>query len=1349
MRLVVSDILLPEQVKAARALLAWSQQDLARKSRVATSTVADFERGVRTPVANNAQAIRDSLEAEGLQFVAGGVVEKAMLPRSPSVSPGGLTRWVNATDLSQWAERRDAQSAMPELIRRLIFATVGPAADVHFPSDESVQYSGWDGQCKTDVGATYVPSGDSGWEIGTQRAKIGKKADDDFAKRSEEPLGYDPSQTTFVFATPQRFANKAGWVAQQKARGIWRDVVLIDADDLVHWLEMCPAVAQWLSVKIGRRPNGLRNLEEVWSEWTGATTIPITADVLLTGRDEDQIAVLKWLRERPQLFSLQADDPEEAMAFLHASISPLPECYRLWHWSRCVVAASGEVARQLVGLGTPLIIVLSDPEPGLAQRLVSDGHHVFAAYGPGTSVNSGGLRRLRRPWKFDLKVALVAAGMDEEAAHTCVHASGRSITVLRRLKPAAPYNQLEWAKNVPSELIAAMFAGAWVETSSQDRLVLSELADCSYEQVETVLAPLAGSVGGPLVRSGNLWKVVSLRDLWMQIRGQITSSQLERFEHTFHKVLSKVNPRFASRPKSIYYESEGEFEEQPSAAIRGGLTEATIAMAILPDDTILAPDMRTRADRVVRRLLDNAGAALWWSLSHDFTNLAEAAPSAFLDAVDAGLEGDDPPILSLFRSDEGMMYRTEYLANLLWALETLARSPDYLVKAALLLVRLHEIDPGGKWSNRPFPSLRRIFVSWSPQTYATPAERLKVIDTILRRHPTVGWALLLAISPRFHDVTEPSAKPNWRDFTPDEREEVTLPVLAATANAIGLRLLKHVGSDTKRWLQLLDVWSNFDTEWRKLAVEQLAVVARRLAEPDEIESMRDGLRSLLSQHRAFADAQWAMGEDALIPLDTILEILQPTGVQERVRWLFRPGAAPLGLNVDWLAQQAELRQSQDEAAAELLGELTPDELFAFAVTITMRRDLGVGIANSSVPDELKYALMKRGMLASEFAETELGLGILYGLKVRAGTDGDSWVRSLWKRAIAEEWGIDAELRIVQALPAAAPTWKEIENRGSVLSDAYWRSIEVFLIPGDSDTHEVVASLLKSDRAIDAVSWLSHHIRLKPDGRLLVEALRAAARVSRPIEGNAATMLSHNVCVILDYLESDANVHEQEIASLEFVYFNALRYSRRSVRTLHRALARDPDFFVYLIKLIYLPEEGSDIVEEEPEDLGKAQDMASHAYQVLDEWTHVPGANDGGEIDEQALEAWIKHARKLLCDAGRSVVGDRQIGEILSAAKRTQDEPWPPGPVRNMIELVRSKELERGFETGLYNRRGVTVRMPHDGGIQERSLAAQYRRDANELRFEWPRTSACLERIAETYEEEASREDIIVEQREWL
>lgn len=63
----------PEQVRAARSLLGWSQQVLATKAGVAVSTVADFERGQRCPVPNNALAIRHALETAGVLFTETGV----------------------------------------------------------------------------------------------------------------------------------------------------------------------------------------------------------------------------------------------------------------------------------------------------------------------------------------------------------------------------------------------------------------------------------------------------------------------------------------------------------------------------------------------------------------------------------------------------------------------------------------------------------------------------------------------------------------------------------------------------------------------------------------------------------------------------------------------------------------------------------------------------------------------------------------------------------------------------------------------------------------------------------------------------------------------------------------------------------------------------------------------------------------------------------------------------------------------------------------------------------------------------------------------------------------------------
>lgn len=59
----------PEQCRAARAWLNWSQDDLATKAQVSNSTLRDFEAGRRVPIANNLLAIRRALEEAGMQFL--------------------------------------------------------------------------------------------------------------------------------------------------------------------------------------------------------------------------------------------------------------------------------------------------------------------------------------------------------------------------------------------------------------------------------------------------------------------------------------------------------------------------------------------------------------------------------------------------------------------------------------------------------------------------------------------------------------------------------------------------------------------------------------------------------------------------------------------------------------------------------------------------------------------------------------------------------------------------------------------------------------------------------------------------------------------------------------------------------------------------------------------------------------------------------------------------------------------------------------------------------------------------------------------------------------------------------
>ena len=83
----------PKQVRAARALLGWSQGDLAKEAGLGITTIANCELERRQTSFKTMGAIREALERSGVQFTFGkrpGVRLRSVM--STSQGRGGKTR---------------------------------------------------------------------------------------------------------------------------------------------------------------------------------------------------------------------------------------------------------------------------------------------------------------------------------------------------------------------------------------------------------------------------------------------------------------------------------------------------------------------------------------------------------------------------------------------------------------------------------------------------------------------------------------------------------------------------------------------------------------------------------------------------------------------------------------------------------------------------------------------------------------------------------------------------------------------------------------------------------------------------------------------------------------------------------------------------------------------------------------------------------------------------------------------------------------------------------------------------------------------------------------------------------
>ena len=163
-----------------------------------------------------------------------------------------MTNSFEASEINNWSDTADAEHKLPELIRRLVLATLPePPSRIDMPSGSSVRLPGWDGLLEVGRGNAWAPSGDSGWEFSCDKA-VTSKANDDYEKRTADPLGLNKTTATFVFLTSRRWNGKRQWERERREEGKWRDVSAYDADDLVTWLAQSPEVTRWLAEVIYR-----------------------------------------------------------------------------------------------------------------------------------------------------------------------------------------------------------------------------------------------------------------------------------------------------------------------------------------------------------------------------------------------------------------------------------------------------------------------------------------------------------------------------------------------------------------------------------------------------------------------------------------------------------------------------------------------------------------------------------------------------------------------------------------------------------------------------------------------------------------------------------------------------------------------------------------------------------------------------------------------------------------------------------------------------------------------------------------------------------------------------------------
>jgi hypothetical protein len=1246
---------------------------------------------------------------------------------------------VNADDLVEWARRRDAQDGLPHLIRQLVQATTNTATRLEFRSGAGVHLSGWDGITVLDEDHPYAPRGPAGWEMGVQ-AGPRQKADRDYAARLEDSGDLAPAASAFVFVTLRRWRDRDRWVREKSTERRFREVRALDADDLHAWLDTAPGVHLLLSERLGKPVEDAEPLAEAWRRWSTATQYPVLPSLVLAGR-EDQVEQLRErLTSSPTVTTIQADSPDEALAFIASTLYDLADDRRDAILTRSVVARSAQATTILRHSASPLLLVAPGIAPGEAAAAVQAGHQVLVPVGPEQPRRADMivLGRLRRE---PAKAALVSMGVPESDADEYATLARRSLGALRRLLAAGPIDVPAWAlpQHVPG-LVAALLAGSWTDALDGDQDALSALADGPYEDFERLLHALAAQSDPPVRRTGNHWLLVSREDAWSLLSQYVTDADLRRFDVVASTVLGAPDPALELAPEERWLAQLHGRARPHSGELREGIAETLAQLAGQGDRLRLVSSLRGQeiANGIVHRLLTRANEEtnghLWMSTADVLPLLAEAAPEAFLRAVDAGTSGDHPLLATLYQDAEqrGFPFGSSAHTGLLWALETLAWSSAYLGRAALFLARLARLDPGGKLANRPSASLREIFLPWHPQTAAPVEDRLGVLDALRRAEPAIAWNLMIALLPQTSDIGHNNSSPRWRDWKPPESRTVNVAEWTEFTDQLMTRLIDDAHGDAERWGELIreadtvprSTWSRLADALERLDPEGFSDVER--------EAMRRGIRHVVALHRtASQEAQWALPEGELRRLDDVYGRLVPEDVIVAHRWLFdHDPQLPRGEDRDWKRHRERIDERRSDAVREILAAAGIDSLTELASTV--QDPIGLGWATGMAEGSEQFASFLDLLVSEQPGVAQFATGYAAALINRLE---EPWMREVYA-AGSTTWSPAQRGAFLATAKPGEDIWA-IAEADDATAHEYWTRVNEYRVD-EHDFLRAAGSLLQHGRPVAAAELLAHRpaaVAAPEAADLALDALEQAALV--PVaDSNDRAMRPYYVSKILGRLDEIDGVDPNRIARIEWLYLPLLDRSDRRPRLLQATLASDPAFFVEVLSWIYRAK------DEEPSESPREEDAhrARLAWELLHGWHIPPGADDDGAItDPAALTEWISHVRALAAERERLEVADSQIGQVLAYAAPDADGAWPPRAVRDIIEALASEALERGIQTATFNRRGVTTRSLTAGGTQERELARQYRNHAEGV-MQWPRTAATLLAIAESFEEMADRED---------
>ncbi len=1249
---------------------------------------------------------------------------------------------VTRDNLERWAGTTFSKAALPYLISRLVRATTPASTKANLPSGSATYIGGWDGIVNCESETAYVPKGTSLWEFGTDvNPKV--KADKEYDKRKNKPLGFIPKDSIFVFVTPRLWTKKVDWLAEKKAENHWRDVIVYDSVDLEQWLDISLPVSKWFAEEPGVNGipfDGVLTSDEFWNEWSTGP-IKLEPEVVTSGREFEQQLLFDILQGQACIKAVKASTKDEATAFIIATAKLFSSNESEIFFAKSLISDNSNCFRTIrYNTNYPLNLIPRFNDASQFYSATGEKHHVLVPLGADDDFNQDtiNLPTIDRDSQIN---SLIKSGLSKEDAEKFSRESGRNITILKKLLKF-PYFKAKWMeKENIREIIPALILGRWNETFVGDIELIENLSEQKYSDYLVILNKWKNFEESPIIQIGETWRLTSPLDLWTALSSQLSSKDFQNIQECYALAFKNGNPILEPADKNsfaAYFNKKNKYSNWS----REGLTQSLILVGRL--NGVKIPNLdnpQNWVDNIILDLLNNARGEMWISVDHELPLISEASPESFLKAVKNSLAKEQPEIMDMFKEEDGFLHKTSHHTGLLWALENLAWLPEYLREASLILLKLSRLDPGGSLSNRPMNSISEIFKPWHYQTLASYDERMEILKYITEKEKESGWSLLIRMLPDHHGIAHPTHKMRWRMFDKNTNLPYTYQEIWNTHSAVIEMLINLFNNDEEKFSQLIKETTNLSPKDRKRVLDWANEVYPNIKQ--EKFTTWEAIRGILNHHRSHPDTDWALPESELVQLENLYNKLQPTDIIHKYIWLFNEHWPEFPEGFKYEPNESEKRYDQQQKRI--------DEARKTAVSVFLQ-ELGLN-ATLELRKQVKEFWLLGGALAGVITNKEDVITVcecLYDDKNlisfahnfiyrKSIIENFDWIKSLFNELQEKKYSNKALSNVLIPLNQNQKLWNFVASLDEEIQNEYWQNINPhFYHITDEEKAIGIEMLLKYKRFFSAIDIASHFANVI-SSNLLSEMLKKAATE----EANETPRFrGYEIERVFEELDKRTDIEKSTLIHLEWLYLPILDSygTRRNPKTLEEELSNNPEFFIEVLKWIYIPKDKT-LLEKEREGISDEaiQNRAKQAYHLLHSWKKIPGMKEDNSIDERVLKDWILKARTLAESVSRLNVADSEIGKVLAEYPENIQE-WPQEKIFQIIEEINTDSLKSGYSSAMFNKRGSSTRGAFDGGDIERGKAAYFEKLSNDFKNKYPNVAEIFKRMQQGYLADAKRMD---------